>query len=682
MKEWRVAKINREEAVRMSKRYGLPAFLSMLLSARGINEEPQVREFLSDKPAIAFPDDIIDMDKAVERIRKAVDKFEKICVFGDYDADGVTSTALLYSYLNTVGANVMYYIPDRETQGYGMNKGAVDFLHAQGVSLIVTVDNGISAIEEIAYANSLGIDTVVTDHHTVGTSLPPASAVVDMHRPDCPSRFKELSGVGVAFKLVMALEGSDCDVCTLLENYSDLVAIGTVGDIVTLKSENRAFVKSGLSNMLHTERAGIIAILEESGLLNKPLTAGRLSFTVVPRINAVGRLGTSEKSVNLLLTDDRESAAQIAKKLGEDNSRRQAIEKDILAEINGSVAAHPELLLDRVTVIEGEGWHQGVIGIVAARVKELTGKPCIIITRNGDNAKGSGRSMPGFSLCDAVFSCRSLLEHCGGHPMAVGLSLKSKNISEFRKKLNEYARETDMPYPRLEIDCKLNPAGLSLSAAEQIKYLEPFGAGNPAPVFGLYGMRLSAVSELGGGKHLQLTLQREDQNVKALLFFTEKKSFPYIAGDVLDLAVALEISKYNSVRSLSVIVKEIKLSAADNTAMLEGKTLFESFMRDERITPAQVRLLTPQRDEFALVYRFLRKNAGFCFSPDILCCRLENKISYAKLMVILTAMQQLSLVKIFSNLYTFRISLLPAESRVDLSDAPILRRIREGEIKK
>ena len=678
MKEWIVSKVNKAEVNQIATECGLPTFLAMLLSIRGINNREDIQEFLSEDGVIASPFEIKDMDKAASRIISAIDNFEKICIYGDYDADGVTATALLYSYLETVGANVMYYIPDREKEGYGMNMSAIDFLSEQGVNLIITVDNGVNAHNEINYAKSLGMDTVVTDHHTPSDTLPNAVAVVNLHRKDCNSKFKELCGVGTAFKLVMALEGADCDVGSLLDNYSELVAIGTVGDIVTLRSENRTFVKSGLRNLCQTERVGVLSILRETGLINKQINAGNISFVIVPRINAVGRLGSSTRSVELLLTDDEYFAEDTSKTLSEDNARRQNIEKQILQEINTKIINNPSLLNDRVVVIDGDDWHCGVIGIVAAKVKELCGKPCIIISRSGEVAKGSGRSIEGFSLCDAMFACNDLLMHGGGHPMAVGLSIDKANIEEFKYRINQYAQNiADFPNPRLNIDCKLNPSMLNLSYAEQIKYLEPFGAGNASPVFGLYGMTLSAISELSGGKHLRLVLSRDNSKVSALLFSTERKNLPYNIGDKVDIAVSLDINEFNGNRSLSIFIKDIKFSDIDNKAILDDKLLFETFAVGGNLTAEQLHKLCVKREDFAVVYRYLKSNK-FEFSTDILYYRLDGKITYAKLMVILTAMQELSLISVESDLYKSKIEVLPANQKVDLFSAPIIRRVMEG----
>ena len=542
MKLWTVAPLDKGKATSIQTKYKLPGIIAMLLQIRNITTFEQIDDFLNNDSRIASPFEIKDMDKACRRVRAAIDNDEFICVYGDYDADGVTSTALLYSYLEAVGANVMYYIPSRENEGYGMNIAAIDSLHQKGVNLIVTVDNGVAAIDEVRHAKSLGIDTVVTDHHMPLRDLPDACAVVDLHRPDCPSRFKQLSGVGVAFKLIMALEGEYCDVDTLLDNYADLLCIGTIGDIVELRGENRVFVKRGLQSLMNTDRAGIHALIKDSGLESKSFTAGNVSYMLVPRINAVGRLGLSGKSVDLLLTDSQAEADEIAQAMGSDNNERREIEKDIVEKIDKLIARDPSLVHDKVIVIDGEGWHQGVIGIVASRIKDIYGKPAIIITRDGELAKGSGRSIEDFALCDAVAACSDLLTHYGGHPMAAGLSLASANIELFRKRINEYADTIKMPYDTLKIACKLNPGMISTELVSELDVLQPYGSGNPMPVFGFYNMVLSNIIPLSNNRHLRLVLTRSGVSLSAMLFFVSPKEFPYEKGDLLDIAATLEIN--------------------------------------------------------------------------------------------------------------------------------------------
>lgn len=678
MKLWTVAPLNKQEANEIQSKYDLPSIIAMLLSIRGINTGDAIEDFLSDNGEIASPFEIKDMDKAVGRIKRAIEEGEPVCVYGDYDADGVTSTTLMYSYLETVGANVMYYIPSREDEGYGMNTKAVDFLNEKGIKLIVTVDNGIAAINEIAYAKSLGIDTVVTDHHMPVGELPDACAVVDLHRSDCNSRFKQLSGVGVAFKVVMAIEGEYCDTNALLDNYADLLAIGTIGDIVELKGENRVFAKRGLQSIMNSDRVGINALIEQAGLSNRKITAGNVSFTIVPRINAVGRLGLSHKCVSLFLTEDFEEAQNIASELCSDNADRQSIEKEILIQIDEKIKKNPSLVLDRIIVIDGENWKQGVVGIVASRIKEIYGKPTIIISRIGDEAKASGRSVEGFPLCDAVFACADVLTHYGGHPMAVGLSLESKNIELFRRRINEFAFNFGkMPYDSVKIDCKINPAYISTDLVSDLSYLEPFGAGNPTPQIGLYNMTLKNIIPLSNNKHLKLNLTRNGTNITAMKFNTSLEEFPFEIGDVLDLAATLSINEYNGNRSVSVYVNEIKSSSEDNERQLESLRLFEDFCAGNRISGEQAKSILPSRDDFALMYRFLRQNGGYSFPVETLVHKLSNKLDYGKIRVIIEAMNELRLIEIIEGTNSCKINLLNVKNKVDLGSAKIIKALSE-----
>lgn len=677
MKLWTVAPLDKSEAQEIQTKYELSGIIAMLLQIRNLKTKEEIEDFLYNDSYIASPFEIKDMDKACARVRAAIENEEFICVYGDYDADGVTSTALLYSYLDAVGANVMYYIPSRESEGYGMNISAIDALSEKGVKLIVTVDNGVAAIEEIRHAKSLGIDTVVTDHHMPLGELPDACAVVDLHRADCDARFKQLSGVGVAFKLIMALEGEYCDTDSLLDNYSDLLSVGTIGDIVELRGENRVFVKRGLQSLMNTDRAGLYALINNAGLMGRNITAGNVSFTLVPRINAVGRLGLSGKSVELLLTEDETEAEQIAVAMGYDNTERQQIERDIVQKIDDEITSNPSLVMDSIIVIDGEGWHQGVVGIVASRIREAYGKPAIIITRDGENAKGSGRSIEGFALCDAVAACSDLLTHYGGHPMAVGLSLPSENIELFRKRINEYADAQKMPFDRLHIDCKLNPASISVDLVEELAAMQPFGAGNPVPVFGFYNMTLVNIIPLSNNKHLRLVLSRGGVNISAMMFFTSTDELAYEKGDVLDIAATLDINEYNGKKSVSVIIKDIKAHDDDPEQILESGRVFEEFCRGNALSKQRLLSILPERGDFALLYRFLRDNNGYAQKIETLVSKLGHKLSFGKIRAALEAMSELGLIRIREGMKSSRIELNKTTQKVDLESASIIKKLRE-----
>lgn len=677
LREWSVAKLNKENAIDISHTYGVPMLIGMLLDIRGITNEKDILDFLNNEVYFDDVSNIKDIDKAVKRIKEAIESEELICVYGDFDADGVTSTALLYSYLSDIGSNVMFYIPSREEEGYGMNEDAIDKLKEQGVSLIITVDNGIAAVDEVAYANSLGIDVVITDHHIPPEVLPNAYAIVDLHQSDCNSKFKDLSGVGVAFKLVMAIEGEYADVQGLLENYSDIAAIGTIGDIVPLLGENRVLVKQGLMHINNRERIGINALIDSAGFQDKDINSGCVSFSLVPRINACGRLGLSNSSVNMLLTDDVREANEIALELNSDNTSRQQIEKDILEDINEMIKANPSLVQNKVIVIVGENWHQGVIGIVASRIKDAYGKPAIVITSDGENYRGSGRSVNGFSLIDALFLSSEYLDQFGGHPMAVGFAIKRENIDKFINHLNTIPVSDSIPLPTLNLDCKLNPSQLSINLVSPLYMMEPFGAGNPKPLFGLYNMTIRDIVELSGGKHLKLVLSRDATNVVALKFNTTLLEFPYVVGDVIDLAVSLDVNEYNGNEQLSIIVRDTKFSDYDMVSQLMSKAVFERFCIGDKISKEDAKSIIPNREEFASVYRFLRTNKGFDKAIDVLNYRVDKNMAYGKLRVILESLSELGLVQIYEGMKDTRIVMCEVTEKKSLSDSIIIKKLEE-----
>lgn len=678
MKLWSIAQLDKSEATEIQSKYGLPPLLAMMLQIRGIKTQDEIDNFLFNDSKIASPFEIKDMDRAAERINRAVDKNELICVYGDFDVDGITSTAILYSYLQTISANAMFYIPSRENEGYGMNKDAVDFLNEKGVRLIVTVDNGIAAANEVAYANSLGIDTVVTDHHMPQKDFPQAYAVVDPHREDCPSKFKNLCGAGVAFKLIMALEGEDCDFDSLYENYSDLLCIATIADIVELSGENRAFVKHGLESLKICDRIGINKLMEKSDIDKSQLSVYDVSFKIAPRLNSVGRLGNCEAAVKLLLTDDEEEADEISELMCDDNSKRRQIEADELTEIENTIMQNPSFVNSRIIVIDGENWRQGVNGLVASKLKEAFGKPVIVISHDGDEAKGSARSVEGFPIHTAVAYCSDLLMHHGGHPMAAGLSLKTQNIDLFRKKINEFANSFEnMPFDSLNISCKLNPAFINVDMINSLDYLKPYGAGNPTPLFGFYNMTVADIIPLANDKHLKLMLNRNGTTIEAMQFGMSTSTFPYNKGDVVDIAAKLDINEYNGYVKPSVIVQAIKFLSDDTVKILKSQRIFEDFCCGVKITKEEIFEILPNRNDFVLLYTYLRKNNGYNYPFVTLMHRLDNKLTYGKIRVILEALNELGLIKINEGVKESEIRVIPNPQKVNLESAEIIRKLKE-----
>ena len=673
LRKWEVRPLDKERAAAFAQTYGVPFFLAMLMNIRGLDDAAHLREFLGEGEPLSDPFLLKDMDKAAVRITRAVDNMEKIAVYGDYDADGVTSTAMLYSYLETRGADVIFYIPQREGEGYGMNIGAVECLKEQGVSLIVTVDNGISSVQEVARANELGIDVVVTDHHRPQEILPDAVAVVDAYRPDDTSPYKHFSGVGIAFKLLMALEDGAGDVEDLLEAYSDLAAIGTIGDIVPLTGENRTLIRAGLERLSQSDRPGVQALLENAGVAGKALTSTNVAFTLVPRINATGRMGAPERAVRLLISGYEEEAEVLSEEICADNEERRRVEAEIAEAAFADIEAKG-YMKDRVVVVDGENWHHGVIGIVASRVTERCGKPCMIISRGETEAKGSGRSIEGFSLFEAICACGDLLIKFGGHPMAAGITLKPENIEAFRKRINRYAAEhfPQMPTQTVTLDCKLNPAALSVSMAQSLTQLEPFGNGNPQPVFGLFNMELSNVTPVGGGGHLRLTLEKNGAVITAMRFNTKPEELPYHIGDKIDLAVQLEAREFRGQPSLTVIVRDMKFAAFNTEKNIASLASFEKWQRGEVLSAEDKNRLYPDRACLAAIYRALRTVNGKETDQVRFVSQFGKDMTLGLFKTALLVFEERGLVHSEIADDTFTATLIETSGKTDITRSPVL----------
>lgn len=673
LRKWEVRPLDKERAAAFAQTYGVPFFLAMLMNIRGLDDAAHLREFLGEGEPLSDPFLLKDMDKAAARITRAVDNMEKIAVYGDYDADGVTSTAMLYSYLETRGADVIFYIPQREGEGYGMNMGAVEYLKEQGVSLIVTVDNGISSVQEVARANELGIDVVVTDHHRPQEILPDAVAVVDAYRPDDTSPYKHFSGVGIAFKLLMALEDGAGDVEDLLEAYSDLAAIGTIGDIVPLTGENRTLIRAGLERLSQSDRPGVQALLENAGIAGKALTSTNVAFTLVPRINATGRMGAPERAVRLLISGYEEEAEVLSEEICADNEERRRVEAEIAEAAFADIEAKG-YMKDRVVVVDGENWHHGVIGIVASRVTERCGKPCMIISRGETEAKGSGRSIEGFSLFEAICACGDLLIKFGGHPMAAGITLKPENIEAFRKRINQYAAEhfPQMPTQTVTLDCKLNPAALSVSMAQSLTQLEPFGNGNPQPVFGLFNMELSNVTPVGGGGHLRLTLEKNGAVITAMRFNTKPEELPYHIGDKIDLAVQLEAREFRGQPSLTVIVRDMKFAAFNTEKNIASLASFEKWQRGEVLSAEDKNRLYPDRACLATIYRALRTVNGKETDQVRFVSQFGKDMTLGLFKTALLVFEERGLVHSEIADDTFTATLIETSGKTDITRSPVL----------
>ena len=668
MKRWIVPKVSKDLIKELAEQCDVSEFLALIAAARGYTDPLELDAFLSCDEPLDSPYSLTDMDNAVLAIRSALEENKLIAIYGDYDCDGVTATALLYTYLKSIGANVICYIPSRADEGYGMNCESVEKLDGKGVGLIITVDNGINANEEIALANSLGIGVVVTDHHMPAGELPAALAVVDPHREDDHSEFKDLSGVGVAYKLICALENATPE--ELLPMYADLVALGTVADVMPLRNENRVIVREGLMYINNTARIGLSALIEVSGLNDKELGAGNLAFNIGPRINAAGRMGDAMRAVKLLCAEDYESALQIAKEISEENATRQKIEADIEKEAI-SLIEREKLFYDRVIVVAGKGWHKGIVGIAASRLVEKYGKPVIVLSIEDGVAVGSGRSVDGFSLFDAICSAEELLEKFGGHELAAGLTVLEENIPAVRERINAFAYKKPLAVPQIELDCKLNPAALSVEMGELVGTLAPFGKGNPNPLFGIYSLEIERINQIGGGKHLRLILTREKSVIQALMFNKTLETFPYEVGDKVDIAVTLDTGEYKGEKNLTVIIREIRPSD-ESEADIESAADFCAFMAGAK--KRNLSSIIPTRDEIGTVYRCITD----AISADLLENKLTGRLLRGKVKIALEVLEELSLIRKIITVNGKKYQRIEG-ARSDLDNSIILKTLKEGE---
>lgn len=665
MKKWQIADFDKMLAKELAEECDIDPIVALIASARGYTDPASLEEFLSDEPCFDDPRNLVDIEKAADIIHSYIEDGSRIAVYGDYDCDGITSTVLMFSYLKSRGADCVYYIPDRFDEGYGMNTGAVEKLAGEGIKLLITVDNGIACHNEIKRAKELGMSVVVTDHHLPKETLPAADAVIDPHRADCRSEFKEICGAEVAFKLVCVLEEREPE--ELLPYYSDLLSVALTADVMPLIYENRAIVKYGIEKLKRSPLTGFSALMSVAAIQRDNISAGRIAFGIAPRINAAGRMGSAARAVELLLSDNMLNALGIANEIDDDNSERQRIEKEIFAEASAEIEKKG-YFYDRVIVVDGEGWHNGVLGIVASRITERYGCPSIVISRNGDAASGSGRSIEGFSLYDAINAASDTLSKFGGHELAAGISLSSDNIPAFREKINEYASVCDFVPPVLKLDCKLNPSGLTVELAEALKELEPFGQGNPSPLFGVFGVKLERINQIGGGKHLRLIFSKGDNSFQALLFGVTAEQFCFECGDLLDLAVTVSSDIYNGETRLSVQVKALRMNGTDDVRLFGEISCFNDYMAGRQVDAEQ---LLPSREETGSVYRLI---ASKPVTGERIKYLTLNTVGYAKCEISLMVLSELGLIqKDGAGFY----KITGAGRRTELANSAVYRNLLE-----
>ena len=648
------------------------ALLAGILAARGITDPDEALTLLAGEEELSDPELLTDMHKACQRIWQAIDNGETIVVYGDYDVDGVTATALLYQHLKGMGATVKCMLPSREGDGYGLSKNAIQSIHDKGCQLIVTVDNGISAVEEAEFAAQLGVDLIITDHHLPPEQLPKAVAVVDPRREDDTSPFKGLCGAGVAFKLCAALDG--CPAEEMLDYCGDLAAVGTVADVMPLTGENRTLVKAGLRQLQQTDRPGMEALLEEVGLAGKPVTAENVSYAIAPRINAAGRMDSAVTALQLVLCEDPDRAAELAHKLNQINVQRQETETQIFQAVQQQLEQQPDCLEDRVMLLWGRDWHPGVIGIVASRMVERTGRPVIIVTvdQQGEG-KGSGRSVQGFNLHACIGSCADLLIRYGGHAMAAGLSVREENLPELRRRLNEWAaRECPVLHtPPLCCDLAIHLDRITVDSVRRLEQLAPYGAENPTPVFLLQNAVLDGVYPVSEGKHSRLRLRQGNASIYAVWFGMAPEQLPYATGDVVD--AALNLSVYDAPRGAQLSGRIIDLHPAGlGSCTAEQAALVQALRRGAPLTPDQKTLITPPRSHIIAVYRELQARRWHAEDMQPLCAKLGEE-NTGKTLVAVTALEQVGLITAAQRGSAKFWELVPSTGKKNIADAPVLK---------
>ena len=679
-KEWKMPS-GSPKARQALEAAGIPSLLAVILSARGITQPDQARQLLTPRAEpVLDPMLLRDMDRAAARVRRALETGEHLAVYGDYDVDGITSTCLLTDCLRHMGGQVTPYIPDRLEEGYGLNLEAIQTLASQGVTLIVTVDCGITAVEEVKFAAGLGVDVVVTDHHECKDPLPAAVAVVDPHRTDCPYPFKGLAGVGVALKLAMAVAGPD-KARQVFEDYADLAAVGTVADVMPMTGENRTIVQVGLAALAHPKRLGLAQLIQEAGLGDRPLTSVSIGYTLAPRINAAGRMGKAALAGELLLTHSPQRAQELAQELCQLNRERQCIEGEIFQESVERLDHQPQ---QGAIVLADPEWHQGVVGIVASRLSEKYACPTFMICLDQGMGKGSCRSWGGINLFELLMSCSDLLEGFGGHALAAGFVVREENIPALAQRLRQGVLDQQAgqePPSVLETDGIIQPQQLDVASVEALDALEPCGTGNPRPVLVITGAHVQSAVQVGRGRHLKLRLEARGSVLDAIFFSADAAQLGVTPGCRVDVAFYPQINEFRGVRSVQLQV--VDLHPALTRAQME-RCVYEKYRRGELLSHDEAQSLLPSRAEFVYLWRYLEHQSAGSGAMEDSLARITRSVAHSSgqrelpnhTRICLEVMQERGLISLSGQAGRVHITLHRLEHKVDLEASEIMRRLR------
>ena len=673
---WNVGKIEAEN-VNTLVGAGYPPLTAMVLASRGIADERQAKSYLGCGDYLPDPFLMTDMVPAVERIRIALESGEKIAVFGDYDVDGITATCLLTDFLREMGADCVTYIPGRLEEGYGLNTLAIAQLCEQNVKLIITVDCGITALEEACFCREKGIDLIVTDHHECKEILPDAVAVINPHRIDGGYPHKNLSGVGVAFKLAAAIGGNQQQI---LEKYGDLVCLGTVADVMLLQGENRRFVKEGLSQMQTSPRAGVAALMKVCGCGASELSASSVGYVLAPRINAAGRMGQIHLALELFLTSDIAYAESVAQSLCELNRQRQQVETAIYDQVIKMLPADktPEAI-----VLADESWHQGVVGIVASRIAEEYSCPTVLICLDGDHGKASSRSYGGFNLFSALKENAHLLESYGGHELAAGFTIRRENVGLFRQELCRMAESyyaSAGAATALNGDCAVPPQMLTLSNIEALKMLEPCGAGCPRPLFVMEHLTVERIGQVGSGRHMRLRLRNGGHSFQAIYFSATPETACICQGDLVDVAFSAQVNEYRGERSVQMNVVDIRPSCkADCSAEIANYRAFCC----GNLTASGADSLELDRETQGMIWRYLAGQRKIIRETPMSLCRkivrwTDKPLSLEKLLICLDIFRDVGLLELQRQHKYISIRVNANAGKTDLNLSPTLQRLLQA----
>lgn len=644
--------------------------LGGVMLSRGITTLDRAREFFGCG-SLSDPLLLKDMESAVDVIRQALDEGKKITVYGDYDCDGVTSTAMLYGYLDAMGAEVEYYIPDR-SEGYGMNIPALEKILDQGTELIITVDNGVSAVEEAEYIRQRGAQLVITDHHQPPQELPVCEACVNPHRQDDNSPFKELCGAGVVLKLLCALEEDEEFV---MEQYAELAAVGTIGDVMPLVGENRYIVRRGIEDIRASQNIGIDRLLRTAGVSPESVDATTVAFSICPRINAAGRIAAADKAVQLLMADSPEQAGLLSEELNLMNENRRAEEARIMEDVSRQLESDPSILRERVLVVSGEGWHHGVIGIVAARLLEKYGKPVLMISVENGEARGSARGVDGFSIYKLLDRCSRVLTKFGGHPKAGGFSLPADRIGDFRQMVYAFCRECypKMPEYTVSADMEITGDRLTEEALNSLSQLEPCGEGNQRPVFLLRNCTVESKRALKDGRYTSFELRSGGVKLKALCFGIPFAKFHPEQGSMVDIIAAAELNEFRGVKSVTLKVQELRPSGFREDRFFAAQRTYEEISRGEGCDSRLAPRVIPDRNALMAVYDLLRKYGG-AMSAEELCIYGGSDLNYCMLRIALDTFASAGMAEQSADADTVR--LIPVTHKTDLMASGFLADLR------